>query len=160
MARIIDVLAGGVILVSVVAAWLTGCVPKQYLDGTIASAFIQPTPATKAVFDITREAKPRVLVLYSSLHGTSEQWAKTVHADVSKAHPSVMVESMDKYNFDDLAKESVVLFLISTYDGGPPPSGEAFFKRLEDFASDSRVDKTSLAGLRYKSQFEILTDYF
>ena len=48
MARIIDVLAGGVILVSVVAAWLTGCVPKQYLDGTIASAFIQPTPPTKA----------------------------------------------------------------------------------------------------------------
>lgn len=117
-------------------------------------------PVLQADSDITSEAKPRVLVLYSSLHGTSEQWAKTVHADVSKAHPSVMVESMDKYNFDDLAKESVVLFLISTYDGGPPPSGEAFFKRLEDFASDSRVDKTSLAGLRYKSQFEILTDYF
>ena len=113
--------------------------------------------ANAAAFD---EAKPRVLVLYSSMQGLSEQWAKTVHADVSKAHPSVMVESMDKYNFDDLAKESVVLFLISTYDGGPPPSGEAFFKRLEDFASDSRVDKTSLAGLRYKSQFEILTDYF
>ena len=107
--------------------------------------------ANAAAFD---EAKPRVLVLYSSMQGLSEQWAKTVHADVSKAHPSVMVESMDKYKFDDLAKESVVLFLISTYDGGkPPPSGEVFCKLLEDFAWDFRVDKTSFAGLRYESKF-------
>ena len=86
----------------------------------------------------------RVLILYSSMQGLSEQWAQTLRSDIGIAYPRVEVLSMDKYQFDDLANEAIVLFLVSTYDGGKPaPSGEVFCKLLEDFAWDFRVDKTS-----------------
>lgn len=46
--------------------------------------------------------------------------------------------------------ETVLIFILPTYDfGSPPPSGEIFYKWLNECSNDFRVEKTYLKGIKY-----------
>eukprot|EP00899_Mesostigma_viride_P008907 jgi/Mesvir1/18017/Mv09347-RA.2 len=56
----------------------------------------------------------------------------------------------EEYEPEDLPKESLALFLMSTYQGGTPPRNATYLcKWLEESSVDFRVGRTHLAGLRY-----------
>lgn len=58
--------------------------------------------------------------------------------------------SMDEYEIDDLKWESVIILIVSTYEGGKPPSGaEAFYQQLKEDALDFRLHKNVLKNVRY-----------
>merc|ERR1711865_1046323 len=83
--------------------------------------------------------------------GTSQKLAQALAKACFKARiPKQVVNACD-YDPDDLATETLVVFVVSTHQGGKaPPKCEAFGTWLMDMAYDERVcQATHLAGMRY-----------
>lgn len=58
--------------------------------------------------------------------------------------------SLSCYDAEELPNEEMVIFIVSTYEGGRPPDECAeFFKWLEDYHNDFRVSRDSLKALRF-----------
>ncbi|NWZ64422.1 TYW1 synthase, partial [Acrocephalus arundinaceus] len=96
-----------------------------------------------------------VKIFYGSQTGTAKRFAKTLAEAVTSLDLPVEVINMGDYDPEDgLAEEtssrSICVFLVATYTEGQPPEGAAWFcKWLEEAASDFRVGKNFLQGLRY-----------
>ena len=57
---------------------------------------------------------------------------------------------MEQYEPDDLKWEKLVVFVISTYEGGTAPDkSKPFFNSIVEDSVDFRVSKTHLKGVRY-----------
>ncbi|XP_027752103.1 S-adenosyl-L-methionine-dependent tRNA 4-demethylwyosine synthase [Empidonax traillii] len=96
-----------------------------------------------------------VKIFYGSQTGTAKRFAKALAEAVTSLNLPVEVVNMGDCDPDDcLAEEAtsrnVCVFLVATYTDGQPPESAAWFcKWLEEAASDFRVGKTYLKGLRY-----------
>ncbi|NXM03954.1 TYW1 synthase, partial [Tyrannus savana] len=96
-----------------------------------------------------------VKIFYGSQTGTAKRFAKALAEAVTSLNLPVEVINMGDCDPDDcLAEETtsrnVCVFLVATYTDGQPPESAAWFcKWLEEAASDFRVGKTYLKGLRY-----------
>eukprot|EP00928_Gymnodinium_smaydae_P063877 TRINITY_DN47355_c0_g1_i1.p1 TRINITY_DN47355_c0_g1~~TRINITY_DN47355_c0_g1_i1.p1 ORF type:complete len:700 (-),score=142.86 TRINITY_DN47355_c0_g1_i1:136-2235(-) len=114
-----------------------------------------------------RKCAMRVRLLYGSVTGTSERWARRVAADVSAEAlgagiaVETCVEDLASFLFDSLLEKSaagagesppaeVVIVLLSTQaEGSPPEKAAHFVQLLEDHLYDFRVSKTALAHLSF-----------
>ncbi|NWT75713.1 TYW1 synthase, partial [Prunella himalayana] len=96
-----------------------------------------------------------VKIFYGSQTGTAKRFAKALAEDVSSLNLPVEVINMGDYDPEDgLVEETrsrnICVFLVATYTEGQPPESAAWFcKWLEEAASDFRVEKSFLQGLRY-----------
>ncbi|NWY76106.1 TYW1 synthase, partial [Erithacus rubecula] len=96
-----------------------------------------------------------VKIFYGSQTGTAKRFAKALAEAVTSLHLPVEVINMGDYDPEDgLSEETssrnICVFLVATYTDGQPPESAAWFcKWLEEAASDFRVGKSFLQGLRY-----------
>ncbi|NXE99313.1 TYW1 synthase, partial [Menura novaehollandiae] len=96
-----------------------------------------------------------VKIFYGSQTGTAKRFAKALAEAVISLNLPVEVINMGDYDPDDCLSEettsrNICVFLVATYTEGQPPESAAWFcKWLEEAASDFRVGKTYLQGLRY-----------
>ncbi|NWZ87655.1 TYW1 synthase, partial [Poecile atricapillus] len=96
-----------------------------------------------------------VKIFYGSQTGTAKRFAKALAEAVMSLNLPVEVINMGDYDPEDgLAEETssrnICVFLVATYTEGQPPESAAWFcKWLEEAASDFRVGKSFLQGLRY-----------
>ncbi|NWU02991.1 TYW1 synthase, partial [Urocynchramus pylzowi] len=96
-----------------------------------------------------------VKIFYGSQTGTAKRFAKDLAEAVTSLNLPVEVINMGDYDPEDgLAEETssrnICVFLVATYTEGQPPESAAWFcKWLEEAASDFRVGKSFLQGLRY-----------
>eukprot|EP00930_Biecheleria_cincta_P031513 TRINITY_DN2186_c0_g1_i2.p1 TRINITY_DN2186_c0_g1~~TRINITY_DN2186_c0_g1_i2.p1 ORF type:complete len:706 (+),score=153.25 TRINITY_DN2186_c0_g1_i2:71-2119(+) len=105
----------------------------------------------------------RLRLLYASMTGTSERWARTIAEFVqaavmeqcAEACFEVTVHDLATFTFDSLLERpaagvDVVALLLSTHtDGVLPPSCEHFSTLLADHVHDFRVGRAALQHLRY-----------
>lgn len=106
----------------------------------------------------------RLRVLYASMTGTSERWARTIAEFVraavtehcAEACFEVVVQDLANFSFDSLLERpatgvvDVVALMLSTHtDGVLPPSCEHFSTLLADHVHDFRVGRAALQHLRY-----------
>ncbi|NXC96081.1 TYW1 synthase, partial [Certhia familiaris] len=96
-----------------------------------------------------------VKIFYGSQTGTAKRFAKALAEAVTSLNLPVEVINMGDCDPEDgLAEETssrnICVFLVATYTDGQPPESAAWFcKWLEEAASDFRVGKGFLQGLRY-----------
>lgn len=98
----------------------------------------------------TTGIKKELKVLYGTQTGTAKLWAEKMAKDIEEIGFKADVIDLAKYDPDELAYESLVLFVISTYtDGNPPENCAPFYEWLKDHSLDFRVSKTAYAGVQY-----------
>lgn len=105
---------------------------RAYLNGYLAGLFSfarVPSPAT-ALPTATPRLAP-LTILYGSQTGTAEKLAKRVAKEASKHGFAPQVQDLAQVNPAQLAADSAVLFLTSTYgDGEPPDNAKGFWNAL------------------------------
>ncbi|XP_062363338.1 S-adenosyl-L-methionine-dependent tRNA 4-demethylwyosine synthase TYW1-like [Cinclus cinclus] len=96
-----------------------------------------------------------VKVFYGSQTGTAKRFAKALAEAVISLNLPVEVINMGDYDPEDglveeTSSRNICVFLVATYTDGQPPESAAWFcKWLEEAASDFRIGKSFLQGLRY-----------
>ncbi|NXO73101.1 TYW1 synthase, partial [Phainopepla nitens] len=96
-----------------------------------------------------------VKIFYGSQTGTAKRFAKALAEAVISLNLPVEVINMRDYDPEDglveeASSRNLCVFLVATYTEGQPPESAAWFcKWLEEAASDFRVGKSFLQGLRY-----------
>ncbi|XP_041280982.1 S-adenosyl-L-methionine-dependent tRNA 4-demethylwyosine synthase TYW1-like [Onychostruthus taczanowskii] len=96
-----------------------------------------------------------VKIFYGSQTGTAKRFAKALAEAVTSLNLPVEVINMGDYDPEDglveeTSSRNICVFLVATYTEGQPPESAAWFcKWLEEAASDFRVGKSFLQGLRY-----------
>jgi len=99
----------------------------------------------------------RVRLLFGSVTGTAERWARHLGRSLATAgyDVSVVVEDLATFAFDQILERDpltteVVIVLLSTQaEGLPPQSSAHFVTLLEDHVHDFRVGKTALSHLHF-----------
>ena len=123
---------------------------RQWLNGFLAGLFSDATANPAALLgqsqSATLAAPPvPVLVLFGSQTGNAEGLAKKVKAAAEKAGgltPRML--DMAKYDAGELAKESNLLIVTSTWgEGDPPDNAAGFFDKIQ------AEDFPELGNLRY-----------
>eukprot|EP00056_Hartaetosiga_gracilis_P009899 m.143863 g.143863 ORF g.143863 m.143863 type:complete len:813 (-) comp13217_c0_seq4:270-2708(-) len=103
-------------------------------------------------------AEEGVRVFYGSVTGTSEAFAKkAANAVEQSVGVEVEIQSLDGLDVDKLCElnenggdKRPCLFLVSTYEGGvPPTNAKWFYNSVMDAANDWRVKSTHLSFLGY-----------
>lgn len=104
------------------------------------------------------ESKRTVTVLHASLTGTAKGYATDLAAKINAdAGFDAVSRDLGEYSDsagadieDQLQAERIVVFVLSTYEGGVAPGrSSGFVHWLTDFSNDFRVNKTCLAGVRF-----------
>jgi flavodoxin len=98
-----------------------------------------------------------VKVLYATTTGTAarlaERLRRTVFAlNVSGYHMDVTAVNLAECDPEALERDKAVphIILLPTWtDGAPPPTAAGFYEHVRDLATDFRVSKDTLEGLRY-----------
>ncbi|XP_053130741.1 S-adenosyl-L-methionine-dependent tRNA 4-demethylwyosine synthase TYW1-like isoform X2 [Hemicordylus capensis] len=96
-----------------------------------------------------------VKIFYGSQTGMAKRFARLLaEASASLLLPTEVIDMGDYDPYDSLVEETtsknICVFLAATYTGSKPTENAAWFcKWLEEVASDFRVGKTYLKGLRY-----------
>lgn len=91
-------------------------------------------------------------VLFGSQKGTSKKFAQQLATDFALKGIELEVVDLGSYEVEQLWKESLVIFVLSTYENGTPPEGAKWFcEWLSDSAMDFRVGNEALS----KAQFAV-----
>ncbi|KAJ7308978.1 hypothetical protein JRQ81_008260 [Phrynocephalus forsythii] len=96
-----------------------------------------------------------VKVFYGSQTGTAKRFASILNEAIASTNmPAEVVDMKDYDPEDSLVEEAnsqnICVFLVATYTDGKPTENAVWFcKWLEEAASDFRVGKNYLKGLRY-----------
>lgn len=93
-----------------------------------------------------------IVVLYGTQKGTAKHFAETLSKRLSTTHciAHIVVRNMRDFDAEDLEKESIVLFVVSTYEnGGPPVDAQYFMKWIVEAPSDCRVHDSFLRNVRF-----------
>ncbi len=106
-------------------AWLNG-----FLAGIFSRAPLAAPPDTRA------QPVTPISILYASQTGNAERLAKRAAKEAAKAGFAPTIHNLAGYPRDQLAAESRILLIASTYgDGEPPDSARAFWSWLEGDAA-------------------------
>lgn len=93
---------------------------------------------------------PSIKILYGTQTGTSKALASKLMDTLNEKNMKAVVIPMNEYEIDDLKWESIIVLIVSTYEGGKPPANaEAFYQQLKEDALDFRVHKNELKNVRY-----------
>src|SRR5688572_15459754 len=78
------------------------------------------TPSSKA----PEYKENKALILYATESGTAENFAKITGQRLSQLFANIKVKTvaMDEYQSSDLHKEQLLIFIVSTFGNGDPPS--------------------------------------
>merc|ERR1719471_2483744 len=99
------------------------------------------------------EDKIRVTILYGTQFGTSKRFARRLlEAAKSKLPVNVyfQLKRMDKFDPEDLTKETIFLCVLSTVEGGKPPANAKFFCNwVKEAVNDWRVHDSFLDKTRF-----------
>lgn len=97
------------------------------------------------------EFQSSVKIFYASTTGTARQFATTLFKHMGKKCPvRLEVCDLNTYNEELLHKEDVVIFILSTWEGGVPPKSAAnFYDWLQEQAFDFRVSKDYLENVKF-----------
>jgi tRNA wybutosine-synthesizing protein 1 len=131
-----------------------------YLTGENDSADKTPALPSRTTRETAAAAvrAPEMLqikVLYASQTGTARSFAEILRKEafamnVSGFHLAVTAQDLATYDIDAIEKESLIVLLMPTWEGGvPPPSGRLFYDHLRDMSTDFRVSKAALAKMKY-----------
>ncbi|CAN1835769.1 S-adenosyl-L-methionine-dependent tRNA 4-demethylwyosine synthase [Linum perenne] len=88
-------------------------------------------------------------LIFVSQTGTSKTLADRLHGLLTSNGISFDVVDVKSYEPEDLAKESLVVIIASTWEDGKPPPGADFFANwLKESADDFRVGSLLLSGCK------------
>jgi len=113
---------------------------RAYLNGFLAGLFSrapQPNLAAPAA-----ESKPLtpLTILFGSQTGNAENLSKRIAKEAGKRGFAPTIQDLGKYPTGQLASESALLVVTSTYgDGEPPDSAKAFWEFLSSDAAPKLV---------------------
>jgi len=117
--------------------------PETALEPELAAA---PTIAATAV----PTKKPSVHVVFATTSGTSKLVAQFLSNLVTIRFGQVELDDLKEYDGDQLDKEDVVLFVVSTWSQGSAPlSCKGFFDFVAEAAVDFRYGATHLSKVKY-----------
>ncbi|CAI0436235.1 unnamed protein product [Linum tenue] len=89
-------------------------------------------------------------LFFVSQTGTSKTLARQLHDLLNSNGLSFELVDVKSYEPEDLAKESLVLIIASTWEDGKPPAGAEFFANwLAESADDFRVGSLLLSKCRF-----------
>lgn len=117
---------------------------------TEASAQNAPKESLQPDTQVTSRPTP-LRVLYATTTGTAARIAKRIALEARAlsaltSELEVSLSSLDEYDQDNLEKESMVILVLPTWEGGKPPAtGAVFCRWLQEMALDFRVGATWLA---------------
>jgi sulfite reductase alpha subunit-like flavoprotein len=124
-------------------------------DNIVASPSLATSPPSQPKQETPLNSR-RVLVLYASQRGTATGLAYRIAQFInSLAIPGLPrlvsdIRAMNDFEPEDLDKESLVLFVISTHtEGSAPLNGQLMCKWLADASKDFRVSKTHFGQMNY-----------
>ncbi|MCK1823550.1 bifunctional nitrate reductase/sulfite reductase flavoprotein subunit alpha, partial [Streptomyces sp. XM83C] len=133
----VPVLPPGAPLAGDSALWVDGVLAGMFSRGTA------PAPAGSGAPD-TAVPTRRVVVLWASQTGNAEEFAATAVARLTESGHAAELLPMAQASPADLAPDTDVLFVTSTFgDGDAPDNGADFWRRL------SAPDAGRLEGIRY-----------
>jgi NADPH-ferrihemoprotein reductase len=93
------------------------------------------------------DGRPKMLVLYGSQTGTAEEYANTFAEEASRSYGfNAMPIDLVDYSPDDLAEESLVVFLVATYGEGEPTDNARDFY---DWLRDNSHSNDTLSNLKF-----------
>lgn len=122
-----------------------------FLAFPLAWHFSLKVAREEETFEITEKEPCAITILYATCTGTSRSLAYKLMKRI-QATTSVSVECMDVKNYEpeQLEKESLVLFLFSTWtDGTAPETAQIFHTWVEEAAHDFRVSKSLLENVKF-----------
>jgi sulfite reductase (NADPH) flavoprotein alpha-component len=113
---------------------------RAYLNGFLAGLFsYAPIPAPPSVAPTGATASPplrTLTILFASQTGTSEKLARRIAKTAGGRGFAPTLHDLARYPREQLATESSVLLVASTYgDGEPPDAARAFWQWLESPAA-------------------------
>ncbi|KAK1323841.1 hypothetical protein QJS10_CPA02g01135 [Acorus calamus] len=89
-------------------------------------------------------------IFFASETGTSKTLASRLSAFLRSEGLDLDLVDPADYEPDDLLRETLVIFVASTWEDGGPPRNAGFLARwLEDGSADFRVGSAALAGCRF-----------
>lgn len=94
----------------------------------------------------------RISIFYGTTTGSARKFATTLEHHLRKKFPTVQVQVVDMKDYSDeqLDKEDIAFFILSTWEGGkPPPSCAVLLDTIDDMAHDFRVSKSHLSNMRF-----------
>ena len=109
---------------------------RAYLNGFLAGLFSRAPQPSLAV--PAPESKPLtpITILFGSQTGNAENLSKRIAKEAGKRGFAPTVQDLGKYHTPQLASESALLVVTSTYgDGEPPDNAKAFWEFLSSDAA-------------------------
>ncbi|MBL9137655.1 MAG: sulfite reductase subunit alpha [Verrucomicrobiales bacterium] len=105
---------------------------RAYLNGFLAGLFSRaPGPVADPAATPNPSRLQAITILSGSQTGTAEKLAKRMAKEAGKHGFAATVHDLSKFSPEQLAAESKVLFVTSTYgDGEPPDNARGFWKAL------------------------------
>ncbi|XP_065055009.1 S-adenosyl-L-methionine-dependent tRNA 4-demethylwyosine synthase TYW1-like isoform X2 [Rhopilema esculentum] len=97
----------------------------------------------------------RVKIFYGTQTGTAKEFAEALRLKFDEASYATEVYNMSEYDpedklVDEIEKEILFIFVISTYTNGEAPeSAKWFYKYIVESSDDCRMPKGLLGGLKY-----------
>ncbi|OWF37436.1 NADPH-dependent diflavin oxidoreductase 1-like [Mizuhopecten yessoensis] len=88
----------------------------------------------------------KLLILYGSQSGTSQDVAEKVYREAKRRHFATRVMSLDSYTVANLLQEGLVIFVCATTGQGDPPDNMKLFWR---FILRKNLPSNSLVNLKY-----------
>ena len=121
---------------------------RAYLNGFFAGMFSRvPAPASGAVAASPANQIEPLSILFGSQTGTAEKLAKRIAKEAGKRGFAPTVHDLAKFSATQLAAESRVLLVASTFgDGEPPDNAKQFWESLRG-AGVPRLDQTRFSVL-------------
>ncbi len=123
---------------------------RAYLNGFFAGLFSrQPDPGSGPVTPPSQPPLMTLSILYGSQTGTAETLSKRLAKEAGKRGFVPTVHSLAKYPISQLASETRVLIVTSTFgDGEPPDNAKAFWEQLQNASAPKLPDlKFSVCAL-------------
>src|SRR3954465_7304502 len=122
---------------------------RAWLNGYLAGLFCRTEPGASQSRQSAEANEPRgsLLILYGSQTGTAEALAKRIGTEAQSRNWSARVLDMGQFTEVDLATESRLLIVTSTWgDGDPPDNAVTFWNHLNSEQA-TQLDRLSFAVL-------------
>lgn len=127
--------------VALLSATTFYCIHKYRRLKRLKNLSLNPTPTSKA---------SRGKIFFISQTGTAKALAQRLHELCASNDIAFDLVDPQSYEPEDLPKETLVLFIASTWDGGKPPqNGEFLVNWLGESAEDFRVGSLLLSDCKF-----------